>query len=82
MVLHLGNFSSIEKTKLYVLCFQSSAGRSQAYAAGFVQPLTPKFANYHAGAHFSRISARSEFIFAMRTEFSFVKIPHNPRQYC
>jgi hypothetical protein len=30
---------------LHVLCFQSSAARSQAGAAQFVQPLTPEFAN-------------------------------------
>jgi hypothetical protein len=41
MVLHLQNFRSTEKSKLHVLCFQSSAAGSQAGAAQFVQPLTP-----------------------------------------
>jgi hypothetical protein len=41
MVLHLLKFGSTEKSKLHVLCFQSSAAGSQACAAQFVQPLTP-----------------------------------------
>jgi hypothetical protein len=41
MVLHLQNFGSTKKSKLHVLCFQSSAAGSQACAAQFVQPLTP-----------------------------------------
>jgi hypothetical protein len=40
MVLHLLKFGSTEKSKLHVLCFQSSAAGSQACAAQLVQPLT------------------------------------------
>jgi hypothetical protein len=56
MVLHPLNFWSTEKSKMHVLCFQSSAAGSQAGAAQFVQPLTPASQTAVAGAVFSRIS--------------------------
>jgi hypothetical protein len=52
MVLHPLNFWSIEKSKLHVLCFQSSAAGSQAGAAQLVQLLTPRNPNPNANRGF------------------------------
>jgi hypothetical protein len=52
MVLHLLNFGSIEKSKLHVLWFQSSAAGSQACAAQSVQLHTPRFKNPSANRDF------------------------------
>jgi hypothetical protein len=52
MVLHPLNFWSTEKSKLHVLCFQSSAAGSQAGAAEFVQLLRLGFSNLIANRVF------------------------------
>jgi mono/diheme cytochrome c family protein len=82
MVLHLLNFGSTEKSKLHVLCFQSSAARSQPGAAQFVQPLTPMFAKLVSIAVFRGFPQGFGLIITLKVEFPFVKIAHNPCWYC
>jgi hypothetical protein len=52
MVLHSLKLGSTEKSKMHVLCFQSSAAGSQAGAAQLVQLLTLRFAKSEAIAVF------------------------------
>jgi hypothetical protein len=82
MVLHLLKSWSIEKSKLHVLCFQSSAAGSQACAAQFVQPLTPTSQSTVLALFFRWFLKVNNLRMTYQSLNSIVKIPRNPRQYC